>query len=188
MSLAAEDSRYRASTLRSSFTKQPLSNMKSAPGYGFGTSNRDAHSKTFTSGAADKSNLRSRGGNNSQGPCYSPNLSTFGKQSLSVAASASVTHFGTSDRGRRYDNGTPGPGAYNELSTIGGAPVSNVRSAPKNSFGNATRDRASKAFISTRHEKSQFAGAATPGPGTYQTSTTLGKNAESKRKNEPSWK
>lgn len=99
--MSREDSRFRVQTLRSSFTKQALSGMRSSASFGFGTATRDSFSRMYTSQAADKSNVRSRGGNNSSGPAYSPNLSSFGKQNVSVARTATTTMFGTEERGRR---------------------------------------------------------------------------------------
>lgn len=65
------------------------------------------------------------------------------------------------------------------------APAS--RAAAAYSFGGVTRDSASKIFISNRHEKHQFSGRGTPGPGGYHAyETTFGKQAQSRAQTAPS--
>jgi len=183
-----DDSQFRVPSLRSSFTKQPLSNMKTSPGYSFGSSDREAYSRTYASPAADKSVRRSRGGNNSIGPAFNPNVSSFGRQTLSNTKTAMTTSFGTEERGRRPRSESPGPGAYNSMGTLGGAPVSNIKNEPKSAFGTSTRDQSAAVFISSRHEKSQFAGRVSPGPGAYTSTGSIGKMAESNRPSSPSWR
>ena len=178
---------YRVRSLRSSFTKQPLSNMKSSPGFGFGTSTRDQFGKTYASSAADKSVMRGRGGNQSQGPAYSPNLSAFGRQSLSRNGTAGTSVFGLDARLKPTKSEVPGPGAYATPTSLGGAPLSKIKNAPKPSFGTSNRAQASHVFISSRHEKSQFAAKDSPGPGNYNPpASTFGKQPASRASTAPS--
>ena len=71
--------------------------------------------------------------------------------------------------------------------SVGPQPLSSRKNTAAFSFGGGTRDNASKIFISTRHEKSQFSGVGTPGPGGYMAHpSTFGKQPNSRAATAPS--
>jgi len=172
-------------SLRSSFTKQPLSHMRSSTACGFGSAPREAASRQFHSSSLDKATMRSAGSRaTTMGPAYQ-HPSSFGRQTISRGRTAPSAGFGQSTRlGPRSD--VPGPGTYNAMETLGGASRSDVRRAPRAQFGATTRDGASHVFISSRHEKTQFGGRAAPGPGAYREMSALGRQTESRGRTAPS--
>lgn len=55
---------------RSGFGKQCTSNKPSSPGFGFGSSSRDAFRNQYASAEVDKAKVRSQGGDNPLGAAY----------------------------------------------------------------------------------------------------------------------
>ncbi|CAG9466544.1 unnamed protein product [Pedinophyceae sp. YPF-701] len=187
--MPSEADRFRVMSLRTSFAKQPLSNMKSSSSFGFGTSTRDQFARTYASPAVDKSNRNSKGGNYGTGPgAYNPENSSFGKHVASTAKDAPSYGFGQSERLVRPKSAVPGPGSYSHIETLHGATVSTMKSPPKTGFGTTTRDQAASVFVSTRHEKKQYASRGSPGPGTYQPPSSLFKSVDATKSTAPSWK
>ncbi|PRW45654.1 histidine triad (HIT) [Chlorella sorokiniana] len=151
--LPLSKSAWAATSLRSGFGDQPLSNRASAPAAGFGSSSRDAYGKQ----------------------------DTISKQVLSTVASPPRMRFGTSKRpGMAEKTDAPGPGAYKIKPALGSTVESTRASAPSVKFGSGSRDQANRLFISAEHEKCQV-GVDSPGP-SYTIPAALGKQQLSTKK------
>ncbi|CAL8470628.1 g10170 [Coccomyxa elongata] len=160
---------WKARSLRSTFGTQCLASLQTAPACGFGSSMREAGSKTYISPEADRALCKAQGGNNSQGPIYKV-PAALGKQCLSTMTSAPNLGFGSSKRpGMARKAAAPGPGAYKLKPALGSQFESTKTSAAVVHFPGAHRDAAEKMFISLEHEKSGF-GKESPGPSAYNVS------------------
>ncbi|KAK9904232.1 hypothetical protein WJX75_007359 [Coccomyxa subellipsoidea] len=169
---------WKTKSLRSAFGMQCLASLQTAPACGFGSSIREAGSKTYISPEADRALCKSQGGNNSQGPIYKV-PAALGKQCLSTMTSAPNLGFGSAKRPSMAQRAAaPGPGAYKLKPALGSQYESTKASAANVHFSGAQRDAAEKIFISLEHEKSGY-GKESPGPSAYNVSGSLLKKASS---------
>jgi len=149
---------------KSMFGTQELSQRKSAPSHGFGSSTRNHASKVFMGPEHAKTSAPSV----TPGPCYEV-AGACGNQHDSGKVSPPQWCFGTADR---FSGGarkrTPGPGTYENVSSIGKQDLSNRSSFPLYGFGTVDRHMASKVFISPPHAASTY-GQASPGPAAMYT-------------------
>jgi len=147
---------------KSMFGQQELSNRKTAPAHGFGSSTRSHMTKTFMGPEHAKTyNF----GANTPGPQYQ-SQDSCGMQSDSGKNSPPQWNFGTADRFRdlsRFGAMAPGPGSYNNASSIGKQDLSHRSSFPHYGFGTVDRDMAGKVFISSQHSDASY-GQTSPGP------------------------
>jgi len=158
---------------KSMFGAQELSNRKTAPAHGFGSSTRlhatkvfmgPEHAKTYNFGA------------NTPGPRYQ-SADAVGPQQDSGKVSPPQWNFGTADRFRdvsRFGAMSPGPGSYDNASSIGKQDLSHRSSFPHYGFGTVDREMAGKVFISSQHADASY-GQTSPGPAAmYSNKTQLG--------------
>eukprot|EP00798_Chlamydomonas_sp_ICE-L_P011851 gene11851-14956_t len=161
--------------LRSGFSKQVVSDDRTEPAFGFGTSHRDNYQKTKT-----------QSGNNSQGAVYKYQ-SAIGIQPESKYESSSSTGFGSSSRSVKYDNKVPGPGSYAKGGSIGIMAESKHSTSERPVFGSSTRDGEAKVWLDETLMKTTM-GKNTPGPNSYKQPGGVGKQVEGKYDTLPSWK
>lgn len=169
--------------LRSGFGKQVKSENNTHPAYGFGSQHRDAYMKLYLS----QEQAKAVSGNNSQGPVYKT-FSAIGPQPESRYSSLPAPGFGTSTRATK-DTRTafPGPGTYVQEGGIGPMVESKRETLPRPVFGTATRDGQSKVWLDEELMKT-YAGRGSPGPCTYGTPGSMGKQPDSKYSSQPAWK
>ena len=144
---------------KSMFGSQELSNRRSAPAHGFGSSTRNHASKVFMGPEHAKTSVISC----TPGPCYEVN-GACGNQHDSGKNSPPQWCFGTAGRfAGATRTATPGPGAYENMCSFGKQGLSNHSTFPLYGFGTVDRTMASKVFISPAHAASSF-GLSSPGP------------------------
>lgn len=169
--------------LRSGFGKQVISEDRTDPAYGFGTSNRDAGNKLYLS----KEQTKAMSGNNSQGAVYKYQ-SALGTQPESKYNSSAAIGFGSSSRSIKYGkNGVPGPGTYNKGGGIGVMQESQRSTSPRPVFGHSTRDGEAKVWLDDELMKTTM-GRDTPGPNSYKYPSGVGPQSDSKYSTLPAWK
>lgn len=168
--------------LRSGFGKQVISDDITDPAFGFGTAGRDAYHKLYLSSEQTKATS----GNNSQGPVYKT-MSAIGPQPESQYHSSLATGFGTSTRSIKYGNKVPGPGTYAHEGGIGKMTESKRPTDARPVFGTSTRDGQAKVWLDEELMKVE-AGKNTPGPNSYKTPGSVGKQSDSKYSSLPAWK
>lgn len=170
--------------------QQGLDVRVAAPAYGFGAATRDTVNKLFIS---QEHTLIATGGSHSPGPVYTLPPSVGGNQPDGRKRDAPSFGFGTASRfrrdGPRYrEPAVPAPNAYNVTTSIGGKqPDARKIDAPVWTFGGAKREKARKIFVSQAHQKTDFHGVDSPGPGRYDVPTTLGKQADGAISSPPAW-
>ncbi|GAB4821262.1 hypothetical protein N2152v2_008308 [Parachlorella kessleri] len=154
---------WAAKSLRSGFGHQCTSTKPSSPGFGFGSSSRDAFQAQYSSAEVDKAKVRSQGGNNPLGAAYNV-PSSIEKQVTSDVVSPPKVSFGTSKRAPLASpTAAPGPGAYKLKAAI------------------------ANLHISPEHDKTMV-GKSSPGPGNYTVPGGLGLQQLSTKKTLPSFK
>ncbi|KXZ56623.1 hypothetical protein GPECTOR_1g561 [Gonium pectorale] len=94
-----------------SIGKQTLSLSRTMPAYGFGSSSRDKESARFIT-SSHAASLRGRFSPNNYDRQQPHNLTSFGKQSLSVKQNVPAYGFGSQPRMAFKTSQTPGPGSY----------------------------------------------------------------------------
>jgi len=171
--------------------RQPLSNKTSAATPVFGTSTRDQTLHLYLS----KEHSKQGYGKNSPGPVYTVK-SGLGKQHESFNLTAPEVKFGSVDRQvlgtsamhqfshdpcLKVSGNYPGPGTYDASSSVGKQTYSVHPTSANFSFGTGTRDQLAKVFTSKEHEDA-FIGKSSPGPGTYDNHSSVGKQAVAKQR------
>ena len=149
---------------KSMFGSQELSNRRTAPAHGFGSSTRNHASKVFMGPEHAKTSSASC----TPGPRYEVN-GACGNQHDSGKVSPPQWCFGTSERfAGSPRKRSPGPGAYENAGAFGKQGLSNRSTFPLYGFGTVDRSMASKVFISSAHAASSY-GQASPGPAAMYT-------------------
>ncbi|KAF5827930.1 flagellar associated protein [Dunaliella salina] len=168
--------------LRSGFGRQVKSEQQSLPAYGFGTSHRDSTGRLYLS----PEQAKAMHGNNSQGPVYK-SYEAVGPQPESRHTTAPAPGFGTAPRSQKSKHGNyPGPGSYSQEGALGPMKESKRATSPRTVFGQASRETQSKVWLDDELMKT-YAGRFSPGPCTYKTPGSLGKQVDSKYTTEPGW-
>ena len=128
---------------KSMFGSQDLSNRRTAPAHGFGSSTRHHSSKIFIGPEHAKISSASC----TPGPCYEV-AGACGNQHDSGKMSPPQWCFGTADRfAGSPRKRTPGPGAYENAGAFGKQGLSNRSSFPLYGFGTVDRSMASKVLL-----------------------------------------
>ena len=131
---------------KSMFGDQTLSNRRSAPSHGFGSSTRGHANKVFMGSEHAKTSSLSC----TPGPCYEMG-SSCGSQGDSGKVSPPQWRFGTANRfGSQIRKLTPGPGTYENATSFGRQGLSQRSSFPRYGFGTVDRDMASKVRLQSR--------------------------------------
>ena len=122
------------------FGAQAISNRRTAPAHGFGSSTRNHANKIFMGAEHAKTSSASC----TPGPCYEV-AGACGNQQDSGKLSPPQWCFGTAERfGGSPRKRTPGPGAYENAGAFGQQSLSNRSSFPLYGFGTVDRSMASK--------------------------------------------
>jgi len=155
---------------KSMFGSQELSNRRTAPSHGFGSSTRNHAGKLFMGPEHAKTSSVSV----TPGPCYEI-AGACGDQHDSGKVSPPQWCFGPADR---FPGGvrkrTPGPGTYENVGAFGKQGLSQRSSFPLYGFGTVDRQMASKVFISQAHAHARDVGVGSPGPAAmYQKASGL---------------
>jgi len=169
--------------LRSGFGKQVKSPNTTLPAWGFGTAGRDGYQKLYLS----PEQAKAMPGNNSQGPVYKT-ATALGPQPESRYMTLPAPGFGSATRATvSVANKYPGPGTYEQEGGIGPMKESKRSTSPRAVFGSSTRDGQSKVWLDEELMKT-YCGRESPGPCNYGTPNSVGKQVDSRRGTEPSWK
>jgi len=170
-------------------TKSTLGNQvtrASAPSFGFGTSTREQQGKIFLD--EDHSKLSPPAYPTPAPVAYNLHAAV-GVQRETKRRGAPQWQFSTSERfsNSKYTVAVPGPGAYAAPSAMGAQVQGNMQTQPKFGFGSAERHNCKDIYVSEEHSKTARFGRDTPGPASLTLKSAVGKQADSKKANQPSW-